>query len=54
MGKPAQAETDEQPAGHAANLQRFLLRYPPMSEKLSQGQEKFGADERKWRDVGAG
>ena len=25
-----------------------------MSEKLSQGQEKFGADERKWRDVGAG
>ena len=26
----------------------------PMSEKLSQGQEKFGADERKWRDVGAG
>src|SRR3954447_13270249 len=26
----------------------------PMSEKLSQGQEKFGADDRKWRDVGAG
>ncbi|HEX9102405.1 MAG TPA: cupin domain-containing protein, partial [Polyangia bacterium] len=25
-----------------------------MSEKLSQGQEKFGADERKWRDVGTG
>jgi anti-sigma factor ChrR (cupin superfamily) len=25
-----------------------------MSEKLSQGQEKYGADERKWRDVGAG
>jgi anti-sigma factor ChrR (cupin superfamily) len=25
-----------------------------MSEKLSQGQEKFGVDERKWRDVGAG
>jgi anti-sigma factor ChrR (cupin superfamily) len=25
-----------------------------MSEKLSQGQEKFGADERHWRDVGAG
>jgi len=25
-----------------------------MSEKLSQGQEKFGADERKWRDVRAG
>jgi anti-sigma factor ChrR (cupin superfamily) len=25
-----------------------------MSEKLSQGQERFGADERKWRDVGAG
>jgi anti-sigma factor ChrR (cupin superfamily) len=25
-----------------------------MSEKLSQGQEMFGADERKWRDVGAG
>ena len=25
-----------------------------MSEKLSQGQETFGADERKWRDVGAG
>jgi quercetin dioxygenase-like cupin family protein len=25
-----------------------------MSEKLSQGQEKYGADERAWRDVGAG
>jgi anti-sigma factor ChrR (cupin superfamily) len=25
-----------------------------MSEKLSQGQEKYGIDERKWRDVGAG
>ncbi|HZS41829.1 MAG TPA: cupin domain-containing protein [Polyangia bacterium] len=25
-----------------------------MSEKLSQGQEKYGADERKWRDVGTG
>ena len=25
-----------------------------MSEKLSQGQEKYGADERHWRDVGAG
>ncbi|MDB4964749.1 MAG: uncharacterized protein JWN44_438 [Myxococcales bacterium] len=25
-----------------------------MSEKLSGGQEKFGADDRKWRDVGAG
>jgi len=25
-----------------------------MSEKLAQGQEKYGADERKWRDVGAG
>jgi quercetin dioxygenase-like cupin family protein len=25
-----------------------------MSEKLSQGQELYGADERKWRDVGAG
>jgi anti-sigma factor ChrR (cupin superfamily) len=25
-----------------------------MSEKLSQGQEKYGVDERKWRDVGAG
>src|SRR5262245_54907462 len=25
-----------------------------MSEKLSQGQEKYGSDERKWRDVGAG
>ena len=25
-----------------------------MSEKLSQGVEKYGADERKWRDVGAG
>lgn len=25
-----------------------------MAEKLSQGQEKFGADERHWRDVGAG
>jgi anti-sigma factor ChrR (cupin superfamily) len=25
-----------------------------MSEKLSQGQERYGADERKWRDVGAG
>ena len=25
-----------------------------MAEKLSQGQEKYGADERKWRDVGAG
>jgi anti-sigma factor ChrR (cupin superfamily) len=25
-----------------------------MAEKLAQGQEKFGADERKWRDVGAG
>src|SRR5205823_653460 len=32
----------------------FLLRYPPMSEKLPQGQEKYGADERHWRDVGAG
>src|SRR4051812_19508115 len=25
-----------------------------MSEKLAQGQERFGADERKWRDVGTG
>ncbi len=25
-----------------------------MSEKLSQGQEKYGVDERRWRDVGAG
>jgi anti-sigma factor ChrR (cupin superfamily) len=25
-----------------------------MSEKLQHGQEKFGVDERKWRDVGAG
>lgn len=25
-----------------------------MSEKLSQGIEKFGVDERKWRDVGSG
>ncbi|SRR6266542_1912064 len=25
-----------------------------MSEKLSQGQETYGADERKWRDVGTG
>jgi anti-sigma factor ChrR (cupin superfamily) len=25
-----------------------------MSEKLAQGQEKFGANERKWRDVGSG
>ncbi len=25
-----------------------------MSEKLSGGQEKFGADERHWRDAGAG
>ena len=25
-----------------------------MSEKLLGGQEKFGADERHWRDVGAG
>ncbi len=25
-----------------------------MAEKLSQGQEMFGADERKWRDVGSG
>ena len=25
-----------------------------MSEKLPQGQEKYAADERKWRDVGAG
>ena len=25
-----------------------------MSEKLSQGQERYGADERKWRDVGTG
>ena len=25
-----------------------------MSEKLSQGQEKYAAQERKWRDVGAG
>lgn len=25
-----------------------------MSEKLSQGMEKFGADEHKWRDVGSG
>jgi anti-sigma factor ChrR (cupin superfamily) len=25
-----------------------------MSEKLSQGMEKYGVDERKWRDVGAG
>jgi len=25
-----------------------------MSEKLPQGMEKYGADERKWRDVGAG
>ena len=25
-----------------------------MSEKLAQGQEKYGADERKWRDVGTG
>jgi anti-sigma factor ChrR (cupin superfamily) len=25
-----------------------------MSEKLSQGQEMYGADERHWRDVGAG
>jgi anti-sigma factor ChrR (cupin superfamily) len=25
-----------------------------MSEKLSQGQEKYGVDERKWRDLGAG
>lgn len=25
-----------------------------MSEKLSQGQEKYGSDERHWRDVGAG
>ncbi len=25
-----------------------------MSEKLAQGQEKYGADERKWRDVGSG
>jgi quercetin dioxygenase-like cupin family protein len=25
-----------------------------MAEKISQGQEKFGVDERKWRDVGAG
>jgi anti-sigma factor ChrR (cupin superfamily) len=25
-----------------------------MAEKLSQGQERYGVDERKWRDVGAG
>src|SRR4051812_48042476 len=25
-----------------------------MSEKLHQNQEKFGADEKRWRDVGAG
>jgi anti-sigma factor ChrR (cupin superfamily) len=25
-----------------------------MGEKLSSGLEKFGVDERKWRDVGAG
>jgi anti-sigma factor ChrR (cupin superfamily) len=25
-----------------------------MSEKLAQGQELFGSDEQKWRDVGAG
>jgi anti-sigma factor ChrR (cupin superfamily) len=25
-----------------------------MAEKLSQGQERYGADERKWRDVGTG
>lgn len=25
-----------------------------MSEKLSQGQELYGADEKKWRDVGTG
>jgi anti-sigma factor ChrR (cupin superfamily) len=25
-----------------------------MSEKLAGGHEKYGADERKWRDVGAG
>jgi anti-sigma factor ChrR (cupin superfamily) len=25
-----------------------------MAEKISGGQEKYGADERKWRDVGAG
>lgn len=25
-----------------------------MSEKLSQGQEHYGADERRWRDVGTG
>ncbi|MSP62239.1 MAG: cupin domain-containing protein [Myxococcales bacterium] len=25
-----------------------------MSEKLEQGQEKYAADERRWRDVGAG
>ncbi len=25
-----------------------------MSEKLTQGREKFTVDERKWRDVGAG
>ncbi len=31
-----------------------MLYKPAMSEKLSQGMEKFGADERKWRDAGAG
>ncbi len=31
-----------------------MLYKPAMSEKLSQGQEKFGADERKWRDAGTG
>jgi anti-sigma factor ChrR (cupin superfamily) len=25
-----------------------------MSERVSQGIEKYGADDRKWRDVGAG
>src|SRR5262249_60881610 len=41
-------------ATHSRIRRLYMVYTPAMSEKLSQGQEKFGVDERHWRDVGAG